>query len=188
MLAEQGDVVVHRSVLAPDGFDARFSATFRRYRYRIADRLAARDPLERHRTIAVPRELDLDLIRRATAPLTGLHDFAAYCRPRPHSTTIRTLLSLTWSRDAAGVLLADVTADAFCHGMVRSLVGAAIAVGSGRLPTERLGELLAADGRSGEFATAPAAGLTLVEVGYPPDARLREQAERARARRELDPL
>jgi tRNA pseudouridine38-40 synthase len=68
--------------------------------------------------------------------------------------------------------------------MVRALVGACIAVGTGRLPVDRPEALLAAAERSGEFATAPAKGLTLVEVGYPPDALLAEQAERARARRE----
>jgi tRNA pseudouridine38-40 synthase len=129
--------------------------------------------------------LDVELLRRAAAPLPGLHDFAAFCRPRPGATTIRTLLSLTWEREADGVLVADVRADAFCHGMVRSVVGASIAVGAGRLPPERMRELLNAAGRSGTFAAAPAHGLTLVEVGYPPDSELAAQAERARARRGL---
>jgi tRNA pseudouridine38-40 synthase len=142
MLAGAGDVVVRDSVVAPPGFDARFSAVFRRYRYRIADRLAARDPLERRRTLALNSELDLAAIRAAAAPMRGLHDFAAFCRPRPGATTIRTLLSLEWDRDESGVLVADVRSDAFCHGMVRSLVGASIAVGSGRLAPERMRELL----------------------------------------------
>lgn len=183
MLAATGDVVVHRASRAPDGFDARFSAVHRRYHYRIADRIDARNPLERARTLWHPRELDLELLRAAADPMPGLHDFAAYCRPRPGATTIRTLQSFTWERDADGVLVAEVQADAFCHGMVRSLVGASMAVGSGRLRPGRMRDLLAAGGRTGEFPTAPAHGLTLVEVAYPPDAELAAQAERARARR-----
>ncbi|MDH2443933.1 tRNA pseudouridine synthase A [Amnibacterium sp. CER49] len=183
MLAARGDVVVHRATPAPDGFDARFSAVFRRYRYRIADAAVARNPLDRHRTLAVARAVDDARIRAAAEGLLGLHDFAAYCRPRPGATTIRTLQALTWSREPDGVLVADVRADAFCHGMVRALVGASIAVGLGRLPPERLAQLLDADRRSSEYATAPAHGLTLVEVGYPDDDELAAQAERARARR-----
>ena len=189
MLAADGDVVVREAVIAPAGFDARFSAVHRRYRYRIADTIAARDPLQRTRTLWHSRALELELLTAAAEPMTGLHDFAAYCRPRPGATTIRTLQSFSWERDAAGVLVADVQADAFCHGMVRSLVGASLAVGTARLPPERMGQLLAADGRTGEFATAAAHGLTLVEVAYPADGELAAQAERARARREsVDPL
>ena len=183
MLAEAGDVAVRRTGIAPAGFDARFSAVFRRYRYRIADRLAARDPLERRRTMSYPRELDDERMRAATAGLAGLHDFAAYCRPREGATTIRELQSFEWRRDVHGVLVGEVRADAFCRSMVRALVGASIAVGIGRIAPERMGELLTAVRRSGEFAVAPAYGLTLVEVGYPPDDELAGQAERARATR-----
>jgi tRNA pseudouridine38-40 synthase len=186
MLAAQGggDVVVRASTVAPAGFDARFSAIHRRYRYRIADSLAARDPLERHRTHVHPTPLDDGRMRAAAARLLGLHDFAAYCRPRPGATTIRTLQAFGWQRDEQGVLVAEVQADAFCHSMVRALVGASIGVGAGRLDVDRPAALLAAAARSGEFATAPAKGLTLVAVGYPPAERLAAQAERARARRE----
>jgi tRNA pseudouridine38-40 synthase len=183
MLARPGDVVVHAACVAPPGFEARFSAVHRRYRYRIADDLPARDPLQRRRTLWHPRSLELELLRAAAEPMPGLHDFAAYCRPRAGATTIRTLQSFTWDRGADGVLVAEVQADAFCHGMVRSLVGASLAVGSGRVRPSRMRELLDAEERSGEFATAPAHGLTLVEVAYPADAELAAQADRARARR-----
>ncbi len=186
LLHESGDVVVHASSLAPVGFHARFSATFRRYRYRIADRLSARDPLDRHRTVVVPRELDDERLHAAAAGVTGLHDFAAYCKPRPGATTIRELQSFTWTREADGVLVAEVRADAFCHNMVRALVGAGIAVGTGRMSADRMARLLTDPLRSNDFATAPAHGLTLVEVGYPPDAELAVQAERTRALRTLD--
>jgi tRNA pseudouridine38-40 synthase len=184
VLAEPGDVVVRTSAVAPPGFDARFSAIHRRYRYRIADRLGARDPLERHRTVVHPTVLDEARMQAAAARLTGLHDFAAYCRPRPGATTIRTLQAFGWARDGEGVLVADVQADAFCHSMVRALVGACMAVGTGRLDVGRPEELLRVAARGSGFATAPAHGLTLVEVGYPPDEGLASQAERARARRE----
>jgi tRNA pseudouridine38-40 synthase len=185
LLGGDGDVVVHRSSLAPPGFDARFSALFRRYRYRIADSLPARDPIDRRRTMSYPRALDDDLMRAAAAAMTGLHDFAAYCKPRPGATTIRDLQALEWRREEDGVLVGEVRADAFCHNMVRGLVGASVAVGIGRIAPERMAALLEHPARSNEFAVAPAYGLTLVEVGYPDEAGLAAQAERARARREL---
>ena len=185
LLNEAGDVVVRRSSVAPSGFDARFSALFRRYRYRIADSLPARDPIDRRRTMSYPRALDDDRMRAAAGAMTGLHDFAAYCKPRPGATTIRELQALTWRREPDGVLIAEVRADAFCHNMVRALVGASIAVGIGRIAPDRMAELLTAPARSNEFAVAPAYGLTLVEVGYPPDEDLATHAARARAVREL---
>jgi tRNA pseudouridine38-40 synthase len=185
LLARTGDVVVHRATIAPTGFDARFSASFRRYRYRIADRPSARDPLERRRTLHHPHVLDDDRIRAAAPGMLGLHDFGAYCRPRPGATTIRELQALEWRRDDAGVLIAEVRADAFCHSMVRALVGASIAVGTGRIAPDRMAALLEEPARANEFAVAPAHGLTLTEVGYPPDEALAAQAERARAVREL---
>ena len=186
MLADPGDVVVAASRVAPEGFDARFGATHRRYRYRVADRLSSRDPLQRRRTLWHPSALDDEAMREAAAVLPGLHDFAAFCRPREGATTIRELHSFAWERRADGVLVAEVRADAFCHGMVRALVGASLAVGTGRLAPARVGALLQAPGRSGEFAVAPAHGLTLVEVGYPADAELAAQAERTRAVRAME--
>jgi tRNA pseudouridine38-40 synthase len=185
LIGAAGDVVVHRASLAPEGFDARFSAVFRRYRYRIADRLPARDPLDRRRTMSYPRMLDEARMQQAVAATTGLHDFAAFCKPRPGATTIRNLQSLTWTRDEAGVLVAEVRADAFCHNMVRALVGASIAVGIGRIAPERMGELLSSPVRPNEFAVAPAYGLTLAEVGYPADEDLAAQAQQSRATRSL---
>ena len=130
------DVIVRRSTLAPEGFDARFSAVWRRYEYRIADRTSGYDPLERHRTTNVRAALDEETMDAAARSLIGLHDFAAYCKPREEATTIRTLLEFDWHRDADGVLVANVKADAFCHSMVRALVGACVAVGEGRLDVE----------------------------------------------------
>ena len=187
LLGRTGDVLVRRSSLAPDGFDARFGAVFRRYRYRVADRLESCDPLDRGRTLLHPRRLDDALMAEAARLLPGLHDFGSFCRPRPGATTIRELHAFDWTRQPDGLLVAEVRADAFCRGMVRALVGAGIAVGSGRIAPQRVGELLQSPVRRDDFTVAPAHGLTLVEVGYPPDDLLADQAARTRALRELEP-
>ncbi len=181
------DVYVKRATVAPEGFDARFSAVWRRYEYRIADASAERNPLQRHSTLWYPVDLDAEAMDRAARMLLGLHDFAAYCRPREGATTIRTLQSFGWERDADGVLVARLQADAFCHSMVRNLVGAAVAVGEGRLQPDDLLRLLEAGERTSAFVVVPAKGLTLLEVGYPADAELAARAELTRARRELTP-
>jgi tRNA pseudouridine38-40 synthase len=179
------DVVVAHAELAPDGFDARFSAIWRRYEYRVADLVATRDPLDRHRTVWYPRELDVDAMDAAARSLLGLHDFATFCKPRDEATTIRTLQAYSWRRRDDGVLVAALQADAFCHSMVRALVGACVAVGERRLEASALTDLLAARERTSAFKVMPAKGLTLTEVGYPPDDELAARAAQTRARREL---
>jgi tRNA pseudouridine38-40 synthase len=186
ILGPSSDVVVTDAALAAPGFDARFGAVWRRYEYRVADADAVHDPLQRHRTVVHPGRLDVDLMNEAASAMLGLRDFAAYCKPRPEATTIRTLQDYRWERQSDGVLLARVQADAFCHSMVRSLVGAAVAVGARKLPAERPGELLGAGARTSEFIVLPAKGLTLVQVGYPPDSELAARAEQTRARRRTD--
>jgi len=183
ILGSASDVVVTSATLAPPGFDARFSAVWRRYHYRIADSVEARDPLQRHRTIWHPAALDAEALADASRAVLGLHDFAAFCKPRDEATTIRTLQDFSWRRAADGVLTASLRADAFCHSMVRSLVGAAVAVGEGRLSVARMTDLLGATSRSSEFIVLPAKGLTLIEVGYPPDDELAARAELTRNRR-----
>ena len=180
------DVYVSSVTIAPPGFDARFSATWRRYRYRVADALARRNPLERNGILWYPAALEVDEMNRAAQTLIGLHDFAAYCKPREGATTIRTLEHFEWSRLDDGVLAADVRADAFCHSMVRALVGATIAVGEGKLPAERAHDILIAEERTNEFKVVPAKGLVLVEVGYPEDTELGARAEQTRARRDAE--
>ena len=180
------DVAAHRSSLAPEGFDARFSAVWRRYEYRIADAITGYDPLERHRTTTVRAQLDAGAMDAAARSLVGLHDFAAYCKPREEGTTIRTLLAFDWHRDAAGVLVANVKADAFCHSMVRALVGACVAVGQGRLTVAHLAVIRDELERTNEFTVLAARGLTLTEVGYPEDALLAARAEQTRNRRDRE--
>lgn len=187
VLGTRSDVVVTAVRPAPAGFDARFSASWRRYRYRIADRLSGRDPLQRHRTVWHGRELDLDRLQQAAQAALGLHDFLAFCKPREGATTIRTLQDFRWWRSDAepGVVVAELRADAFCHSMVRSLVGAAVAVGEGKREPAEIAELLANPRREPFAAVMPAAGLELCEIGYPDDAELAVRAEQTRARRTL---
>jgi tRNA pseudouridine38-40 synthase len=166
------DVRVRRVARAPEGFDARFSGLSRSYRYRVADGPETVDPLRRHDTLVWPRPLDHEAMQQASQHLLGLHDFAAYCRRREGATTVRTLLRLEWHRDPDDVLVATVQADAFCHSMVRSLVGALLAVGEGRRPVQWPGSLLALGARASDVAVAPAYGLTLEHVEYPPDDQL----------------
>jgi tRNA pseudouridine38-40 synthase len=186
VLGGYSDVAVTRTSVAPEGFDARFSAVWRRYEYRVCDAVGGYDPLERHRTTGVPAELDVRKMDAAARSLIGLHDFAAYCRAREGATTIRTLLEFGWRRADDGVLLANIKADAFCHSMVRALVGACVAVGEGRLEQRDLARLRDAGVRTSEFKVLAARGLTLTEVGYPSDELLAQRAEQTRARRELD--
>jgi tRNA pseudouridine38-40 synthase len=173
------DVRIHRIAEAADGFDARFSALWRRYAYRAADRPEAVDPLDRGQVLAWPRPLDEGAMNAAAALLVGEQDFAAFCRKREGATTIRTLLDLHWTRDG-GLLVANVRADAFCHNMVRALVGCMFAVGEGRHDPEWARTVLTARVRDPGVTVAQARGLTLEEVRYPPDDEL---AGRARASR-----
>jgi tRNA pseudouridine38-40 synthase len=188
ILGPVGDVRIARASVAPDGFDARFAALWRRYEYRIADARAEQDPRRRSHTLWYPAALDEETMDAAARSLTGLHDFAAFCRPREGATTIRTLQDFTWSRDDHGVLLGQVRADAFCHSMVRALVGACVAVGERKFTSSRPSELREERTRTSEFKVMPARGLTLVEVGYPPDDELASRAEQTRARRGEPPL
>lgn len=182
------DLVVRRAAPAPDGFDARFSALWRRYAYRLADRAGTVDPLRRHHVVAHRPELDVEAMSVAAQGLVGRHDFAAFCRPREGATTIRTLEHLAVRRPAdgpdAGLVVVDVRADAFCHSMVRSLVGALTAVGDGRKAPGWPAGLLTSGRR--EAVTAPPHGLCLEEVGYPDDAGLAARAVQTRARRRAD--
>nr|WP_066600039.1 tRNA pseudouridine(38-40) synthase TruA [Cryobacterium arcticum] len=185
ILVTQPEIVIRSATIAPPGFDARFSALWRRYEYRIADTQALHDPLQRMRTTWHGFALDLPAMQEAAATLIGLHDFATYCKPRPGATTIRTLQSFDWRRDPDGVLVATVQADAFCHSMVRALVGACVSVGEGKLVGTRLVDLRIERARTSEFKVMQAHGLTLMEVGYPEDAGMAIRAAQTRARREL---
>ena len=184
------DVRVFNGTVAPAGFDARFSALRRQYRYRVSTSRYGADPLRRRDTFSLARPLDLAAMRPASDVLLGIHDFAAFCKApsNPVASTIRELQSLNIrdSPDEDSVVLIEVSADAFCHSMVRSLVGVLLSVGTGRDSADRPAELLAAQRRTSAVRTAPAHGLTLVRVDYPADYDLLARAEQTRAVRLAD--
>jgi len=193
---EPGPALVRRlaGVLAPDvrvraarvalpGFDARFSALRRRYAYRLDDAGVGAAPLRRRDVVAHRRPLDVPAMDAAARELLGLHDFAAFCRRREGATTVRTLLEYHWYRDADGLVVARVVADAFCHSMVRALVGALLPVGEGRRDGAWPCRVLAGRVRHPAVTVAPALGLVLVEVTYPPDADLAARARESRTAR-----
>ena len=180
------DVRVRAVTVAPPGFDARFAALRRHYRYRIGSAEWGVEPLARKDVFARRRPLDVDAMAAAAHLLIGLHDFASFCKPREGATTVRELQSLTVVQNGDHVVI-DVTADAFCHSMVRSLVGSLIAVGEHQVPLTRPAEQLAAASRASGVHIAPALGLTLMAVDYPPDDQLAARASSTRATRALPP-
>lgn len=180
------DVRVWRVSVAPDGFDARFSALARRYVYRVCDDPVGVEPLRRHDVHWHPRPLNLDRMNAAAAMLLGEHDFAAYCRRREGATTIRRLLRYEWAREEHRIAAATVEADAFCHSMVRALVGALLTVGDGRREIEWPAEVLAAKVRDSAVNVAPAKGLSLEEIVYPQDEDLAQRAQETRRIRTLN--
>jgi len=184
------DIVVNRVTIAQPGFDARFSAIARRYSYRISDRPETRDPLRRGYVLWNRRTLDIEALNAGALLVTGLRDFAPYCRPRDYATTIRELHRFTWERPNsgpdAGLVVATLEADAFCHSMVRSLVGAVKEVGSRRRDLAWLASHDGYEGRSPAVSVVPPHGLVLESVQYPDDAEMAVRAEATRRRRSLD--
>ena len=188
------DVGIRQVAVAPAGFDARFSPLWRRYAYRVSDHPFGPEPLRRHDVLGHRRRLDDAAMNEAARHLLGERDFAAFCRRREGATTVRTLIELSWSRTSDdwagrgpddGLLVAQVVADAFCHSMVRSLVGACFAVGEGRREAIWPGQVLAGRERLPDVSVAPARGLTLEEVRYPTVDELAERAAATRRKREV---
>jgi tRNA pseudouridine38-40 synthase len=177
------EVVVRDAAMVDGPFDARRDARWRAYRYTIVNRPAP-DPFLARTAWWVPEPLDLSLLRLGADPFLGEHDFAAFCRRRVGATTVRTLQRLSWHRDADRVLTATVEADAFCHSMVRSLVGALLDVGTGARDVGWPSAVLAARVRDPRVNVAPAHGLVLAAVSYPDAAALAERARLTRRRRE----
>lgn len=206
------EIGIHKVDLAPENFHARFSALARRYVYRVCDDPALRDPIRRREIYFYPAALDLAAMNEAAQQLLGLHDFVAFCRSRPGATSIRSLEQLQWQRDSNGIAELTVVADAFCHSMVRSLVGSLLPVGIGEQPTDWPANHLVAPPSGGQpatmvdfgrkasgfdhraedqcrpvprgpFTVAPAHGLTLEEVFYPPVAELAARNQTTRAMR-----
>lgn len=176
------DVVVHSIRRAEPGFDARFSALSRTYTYQVCDDPRAYDPLQRAMTLWVPHTLDVVAMNRAAAALLGEHDFLAFCKPREGATTIRTLLACE-SRRQGPVVTFTVQADAFCHSMVRTLVGTLLRVGDGSRTEEWPAQRLQGRIRDGEVVVAPPHPLTLERVEYPSPEQFAARANMTRARR-----
>ncbi|MFD5826083.1 tRNA pseudouridine(38-40) synthase TruA [Lentzea sp. NPDC060358] len=180
------DVRVFSARVVPGAFDARFSALRRHYEYRVADADFGASPMRRWDTLAWPRPLDVSAMNAAAALLLGERDFCAFCKRREGATTIRELQRLELVRSSDdGVVTAFVSADAFCHSMVRSLVGALLAVGEGRKDVSWPASLLSLSARASGVAVAPAHGLSLVRVDFPADSELGARAEVTRRVRTL---
>jgi tRNA pseudouridine38-40 synthase len=179
------DVGIHRVSLAPPGFDARFSALWRRYAYRLWDDAAQIDPLRRREVVVWRRPLDHWAMNQAATLLLGEHDFAAYCRRREGGTTIRTLLELSCARERDNGLEARVVADAFCHNMVRALMGALLLVGEGKRDADWPAHVLSMGDRDPAVTVVPPHGLALEEVGYPAADQLAARARESRTVRTI---
>lgn len=186
IMGRNADLVITYLEVAPDGFDARFSALARRYEYRLADGLEHVDPRLRRITAFHFYPLDIDKMNEVAGMMLGLRDFGAFCRPRPGATTIRELQEFSWHRDENNIIVGRLQADAFCHSMVRSLVGACVSAAKTHgAELEEVATLRDAAERTAVFKTMPANGLTLTAVIYPPDSEVGARAELTRSRREL---
>ena len=184
MLTEE--IRIHSFEPAPEGFDARFSAIFRRYRYQISDNFAPKDPQQLRYVLNLTYSLDPVAMNAAAQQLIGLNDFASFCKSRDGATTIRNLQRIRVRRNPQNIIEIELKADAFCHNMVRSIVGALIAVGAGKATADDVRRTLERAKRVESYKVVEPKGLTLIEIGYPVDSRLARQAERARAKRTLD--
>lgn len=181
------DIRVHAITPVSTDFDARFSALWRRYSYRLWDAESRPDPLLRKMVTKVDERLNVSAMASAAATLTGLRDFAPFCKKREGATTIRELQEFHAIRlgDPAGTIEVTLRADAFCHNMVRSLVGAILVVGAGQRDLGWLLEISAGEEREGTFRVLAPGGLTLEHVAYPSDRiGLAERSLVSRARRD----
>jgi tRNA pseudouridine38-40 synthase len=159
------DVAVLSADEMPDEFHARYSARWRRYRYRYLDR-PSRPALERGRCWQIRGPLDVDAMSQAAKALVGRHDWTSYCSAsEPADARVREMRSATVLRRGDVVEL-ELVAEGFLRGLARSIAGAVAEVGRGRRPPEWVGEVLRARDRRKAAKTAPAGGLTLMEVLY----------------------
>lgn len=147
------------------GFDARFSATSRVYRYRILNREAP-DPFRAATSWHVPDPLDVAAMNAAASCFIGEHDFAAFCRKAEGKSTVRRVLGARWDR-REDLVSFDIAGRAFCHQMVRSLVALSVAVGRGKLAAAEVPAIIESGDRNAARGAAPAHGLTLIQVRYP---------------------
>jgi tRNA pseudouridine38-40 synthase len=171
------DVRIMKVAVVNGPFSARFSALRRHYTYKILDGNQTIPPLDRLDVASWYRDLDVDRMNQASALMLGSQDFAAYCKFREGSTTVRNLQRFQWTRDSAGFLIGDVVADSFCYSMVRNLVGAVVCVADGRFGPEWIEQTLANKVRISDSLVFPACGLSLRQVDYPTNDQLLEHAK-----------
>lgn len=159
------EIVILEANPAPEDFSARFDAVSRSYRYMVLGRHAG-DPLRRHTVWHVPHELDTLAMDTAAHHFVGEHDFASFCRKAEGRTSVRTVLSAGWTETEPCLHRFDVTATAFCHQMVRSLVALCVEVGRGRVELGDVPRIMEARDRNAARGAAPPHGLVLWEVRY----------------------
>jgi len=159
------EIVVYRCAQVPDEFSARFSATKRRYKYRVLNRPFP-DPLRRFSSWHVPEPLEVESMNAASAQFVGTHDFASFCRKAEGRSTVREVLTAGWSSCDDDLVIFDISATAFCHQMVRSLVAFTVDVGRSRIEASTTSDILEARDRNAARGAAPACGLVLWEVCY----------------------
>lgn len=167
--AVRPSIVVREAQIAPDGFDARRSATGRRYRYTVRNDPVA-DPFSAATAWHVAAPLDLTAMRLACDPFYGEHDFSSFCRrpPVPHASLVRVVRDARWMDSGQGILRFEIEASSFCHQMVRSIVGTMVEVGLGKRKAGEMTSVIRSGSRSAAGQLAPAHGLCLWEVNYPP--------------------
>ncbi len=160
------EIVATAAADAHEGFNPRFEASARVYRYAI-DRGPVPDPLRRWSAWHVPDPLDLPAMQQAAGSLVGEHDFASLCRRAEGRSTVRTVARAEWRAERTDLLVFETEASSFCHQMVRSMVALCVAAGRGRLEPSAVQDILEARDRNAARGAAPPHGLVLWEVRFP---------------------
>jgi tRNA pseudouridine38-40 synthase len=180
------DVRVTSFEEADPGFHARYSALSRRYRYSIADRSVTPNPMTSRYMLEILWHLETEPMVAAAQEFMGLRDFRAFCKEREGTTTIRELREISVKRRANGVVDIEIEADAFCHNMVRSIVGALMSAGSGRTTIPAIRRALKGKRNEHAYKVQAPQGLTLIKIAYPAKSKLASQAELTQRMRTLD--
>ena len=171
---------------AEPGFHARYSALSRRYRYSIADRGVVPNPMTSRYLLEILWHLEVEPMVEVAKEFIGLRDFRAFCKERDGTTTIRRLREISVKRRSNGVIDIEIEADAFCHNMVRSVVGALMSAGSGRTSVLEVRKALSGQRNENAYKVQAPQGLTLIKIAYPAKSKLAAQAELTQRTRTLD--
>jgi tRNA pseudouridine38-40 synthase len=171
---------------AEPGFHARYSALSRRYRYSIADRSVVPNPMTSRYLLEILWHLEVEPMVEVAKEFIGLRDFRAFCKERDGTTTIRRLREISVKRRSNGVIDIEIEADAFCHNMVRSVVGALMSAGSGRTSVREVRKALSGQRNEHAYKVQAPQGLTLIKIAYPAKSKLAAQAELTQRTRTLD--